>query len=109
MSRRAASLRALISDLSPISSGTVTTGPLDAGHRRATHNQGTPGEPVLVRLERKGGRIIGAFSNDRLRRKGLKPMDTTRANGPVKAGLLTTNTSSEPRTVKFENCTLKTR
>ena len=81
----------------------------EAGHRGATHNQGVPGGAVFLRLERKGGRIIGAFSDNGIQWKALKPMDTSWATGNVKVGLVATNTSSEPSTVKYENFDLKSK
>jgi regulation of enolase protein 1 (concanavalin A-like superfamily) len=81
----------------------------EAGHRGAVHNAGIPAGAIFVRLERKGGRITGAYSDNGTRWKALKPMDTSWAQGPVKVGLLATNTSSEPSTVKFEGLDLKTR
>jgi regulation of enolase protein 1 (concanavalin A-like superfamily) len=81
----------------------------EAGHRGATHNQGVPGGAVFLRLERKGGRITGAFSDNGVQWKALKAMDTSWAEGPIKVGLVATNTSSEPSTVKYENFDLKTK
>ncbi len=79
----------------------------EAGHRGATHNQVMPPGPVSLRLERRGSKIVGSVSGDGVSWKALKPMDTTWADGPVKVGVLATNTSSEPSTVKFDNYTLK--
>jgi regulation of enolase protein 1 (concanavalin A-like superfamily) len=82
----------------------------EAGHRGAMHNQGgIPNSAVFLRLERKGGRITGAFSDNGVQWKALKAMDTTWADGSVKVGLVATNTSSEPSTVKFENFDLKAK
>jgi regulation of enolase protein 1 (concanavalin A-like superfamily) len=81
----------------------------EAGHRGAMHNAGIPGGAVFLRLERKGGRITGAYSDNGVQWKPLKPMDTTWAEGPVKVGLVATNTSSEPSTVKYENYDLKVK
>jgi hypothetical protein len=79
----------------------------EAGHRGATHNQVMPPGPLMLRLERRGTRIIGGVTNDGVNWKALKPMDTTWAEGPIKVGVLATNTSSEPSVVKFDNYTLK--
>ena len=81
----------------------------EAGHRGATHNLPVPTGTVFLRLERKGGRIMGAVSGNGVEWKPLKPMDTTWAGGPAKVGLVATNTSSEPSTVKYENYTIKTK
>jgi regulation of enolase protein 1 (concanavalin A-like superfamily) len=82
----------------------------EAGHRGAMHNQGGAGAgPVFLRLERKNKRITGAFSDDGVSWKPLKAMDTSWADGPIKVGLVATNTSSEPSTVKYENYSLKTK
>ncbi len=80
----------------------------EAGHRGAMHNLGgLPNAPVFLRLERKGGRITGAFSGDGVNWEPLKPMDTSWTNGPVKVGLVAINTSTEPTTIKYENYSLK--
>lgn len=81
----------------------------EAGHRGAMHNAGIPAGAMFLRLERKGGRITGAYSDNGVQWKPLKPMDTTWAEGPIKVGLLATNTSSEPSTVQFENYDLKAK
>ncbi len=41
--------------------------------------------------------------------KPLKPTDTSWAKGPVRVGLLSTDTSSEPSLVNFDDDTLETR
>ncbi len=63
----------------------------------------------MLRLERKGGRITGSFSDNGVQWKALKPIDTTWAEGPVKVGLVATNTSTEPSTVKYDNFDLKAK
>ncbi len=79
----------------------------EAGHRGAVHNLALPGGAVFLRLERKGGRIIGSVSDGGVEWKPLKPMDTTWAEGPIQVGLVATNTSSEPSTVQYDNYLLK--
>jgi hypothetical protein len=81
----------------------------EAGHRGAVHNAGIPAGAVFLRLERKGGRITGAYSPNGVEWKPLKAMDTTWAEGPIKVGLVATNTSSEPSTVKYEKFDLKAK
>ncbi len=81
----------------------------EAGHRGAMHNQVVPAGPIMLRLDRKGARIVGGVSSDGVNWKPLKPMDTSWASGPVKVGLLSTNTSSQASVVTFENYSLKTK
>jgi regulation of enolase protein 1 (concanavalin A-like superfamily) len=77
-----------------------------------------------LRLERKGSRILGAFSSDGVAWKQLKPIDTvlpSKLNIPacirtdnvwpnkLKVGLTAISTSSDPFSVKFEQFDLKTK
>jgi hypothetical protein len=59
-------------------------------------------------LERKGSRILGAISRDGAAWKQLKPIDTVWPS-KLRVGLLAISTSSDPFSVKFEQCDLKTK
>jgi regulation of enolase protein 1 (concanavalin A-like superfamily) len=85
-----------------------------------------------LRLERKGSRILGAFSRDGVAWKQLKPIDTVLPSqlkahagavigipsyirtdnvwpNKLKVGLTAISTSSDPFSVKFEHFDLKTK
>lgn len=81
----------------------------EAGHRGAVHNAAIPPGAVFLRLERRGGRLAGFYSGNGVQWRALKPMDTTWAGGPARVGLVATNTSSEPSTVKYERFDVKAK
>ena len=81
----------------------------EGGHRGASHGLAVPAAASYLRLERKGGRINGAVSEDGVDWKALKPIDTTWAEGKIKVGMVAVTTSSGPHDVKFDNYSLKAK
>jgi regulation of enolase protein 1 (concanavalin A-like superfamily) len=82
---------------------------LVAGAKGVTHRPAVAEGATFLRLERKRGRIIAAFSADGKEWKDLKPVDTTWADGEIQVGVVAVNTSTTPHTVTFEDYSLKSR
>ncbi len=87
-----------------------TTGALfeerEGGYAGANHTELFKVSDCYLRIERKGSQIVGAVSNDDVKWKELKPIDTVWP-AKLKVGVTAITTSSEPFTVKFEQFELK--
>lgn len=75
----------------------------EGGYAGAVHNELFKEGDCYLRLERKGSRILGAVSSDSSAWKQLKPIDTVWPS-KLKVGLMAISTSSDPSSVKFEQC-----
>jgi regulation of enolase protein 1 (concanavalin A-like superfamily) len=60
-----------------------------------------PDEPVFLRLERRGGRIVGSASPDGDRWSSLEPLKAALPKR-LKVGVAAVNTSTEPLTAEFD-------
>jgi regulation of enolase protein 1 (concanavalin A-like superfamily) len=80
----------------------------ESGFRGAVHNEAFQGGTCLLRLERKGSRILGGISVDGSSWKELQPIDTVWP-AKLKVGLAAINSSTEPFAVKFEDYELNAK
>ncbi len=71
------------------------------GEIAATHPAMANEEPLYVRLERRGARILGSVSVDGIRWIALEPIDHEFARA-VKIGVVAVNTSSAPLKVQMD-------
>jgi regulation of enolase protein 1 (concanavalin A-like superfamily) len=82
---------------------------LVGGDKGVTHRPSVPEGATFLRLERKRGRIMAAFSVDGKEWKELKPVDTTWAEGEIQVGVVAVNTSTGPHSVTFDSYSLKSK
>jgi hypothetical protein len=77
----------------------------EGGYQGAEHNEGYPGGDCYLRMERKGSRIIGSVATEPGQWRQLRPINTLWP-AQLKVGLVATNSTSEPFSVRFEEYAL---
>jgi regulation of enolase protein 1 (concanavalin A-like superfamily) len=80
----------------------------EGGSNSAAHNGALPPGTVYLRIERRGGRVVGSTSQDGDSWTALRPIDTAWPS-KVRIGVAAINNTDGTFTVRFEDPVLKVR